>query len=1044
MARGTQTFSTLFILKLLAVVALIVTAAVHVAKNISDINDLIDVSKSHSVVPIIFLVTMVYECCCIFLHKKSVHLTSWIQFFFYLLLSITTAPSFVKAVRQVADNGAQVDLAAVFGLALASLVLASFSDLPSDHYVHCEKFCSPEEHASALSRLSFGWLDGLISTGVKRFLKKEDVPKLPNKMKTAIITHRYEEAAKKQSKDKINVVVPLLKAFGSQFSLAVLLKLVQDSLKFVSPQILKQLIKFVQLDPESEDSMPPSFGYMLAAGLFLVSVVQSVVLQQYWQMTYQTALKMKVACTHAIYGKSLALSNAARREFTVGQIVNLLTTDAQTIEEVVPKINMVWSMPFQITLSLIFLYKELGPAVFGGVAILVLLIPFNIGMGRQSKKYISQQMKQKGKRINTMYEILNNIKVIKLNAWEESFQRKIESIREGEIGFLRKNAVVKAFLNFVFGSVTINVTLATFCTYVVLDPENHVLTADKIFTCISLFNLLRLPMFLMPSAFTEALRLSVSIKRINRFLNATDISEIPIAAKQQSKKCCCNKEQMKTCCCSKNAVEFLDSSFTWSSLGKDNSDTVTLKEINTQFPHGALVVVVGRVGAGKSSLLSALLGDIDKFSGKVMVDCTSVAYVSQQPWIQNCTVKENVLFGSDLDDQWYRETVDSCALKDDLKQFSGGDSTLIGENGINLSGGQKQRVSIARAVYKKADLYLLDDPLSALDSGTSNHVFTCAISNSGVLRGSTRILVTHQSNIVRQADYVLVMKDGQVSDFGPPNKMLQTANSELSLLMSEMGDSSEDEEPVESEYQNMTEEQIGSDGTADDTDNELECSNIAEISKDEAEAVARRIKDEEVLTGRVNPRAYQRFFKALGYVSSVLIIISFIMNQAVSTGSSIWLATWSDHTGSIIRNGSNTSNLTLSEELDNEFYLGIYGAFGVAQAMASFFRNLFFFWICANGSISIHKSLFDAVIHTKLRFFDVTPTGSIINRFSGDLHMLDSQIPGTFSAFLFTLTEVISAVIVIAVSSPIFLIFILPIVIIYLIILRVVNGLLKM
>ena len=229
--------------------ALIVAAASHVGKNTSDVNNIGVASQSDTAVPIIFLLTLLYECCCVFLHKKSVHITSMVQFFFYLLLSIVTIPMFAKAVRQVADNGAQVDLAGIFILALTSLVLASFSDFPSDHY--CEKFCSPEERASALSLMSFAWLDTLIITGVERLLQKKDVPKLSKNMKAASVTNNYEEAVKKQDKIKVNVVVPLLKAFGSKFFLAVLLKLIQDSLKFVSPQILKQLVKFVQLDPES-------------------------------------------------------------------------------------------------------------------------------------------------------------------------------------------------------------------------------------------------------------------------------------------------------------------------------------------------------------------------------------------------------------------------------------------------------------------------------------------------------------------------------------------------------------------------------------------------------------------------------------------------------------------------------------------------------------------------------------------------------------------------------------------------------------------------
>ena len=305
-----------------------------------------------------------------------------------------------------------------------------------------------------------------------------------------------------------------------------MLKVLQDLLKFVSPQILKKLIRFIQ-DTMSEDqdegSTPGEWkGYFLAVSLFLINLLQLLILQQYWIRCYQTGMEMKLATTSVIYQKTLKLSYNARKEYTVGQIVNLVTTDAETLQDALPSLNMIWSMPLQIILALYFLYQELGSAVFSGIAILVLLIPFNILTSKFSRKYQSRKMKCKDRRIRAMYEILNCIKVIKLNAWETNFSSKVTKIRGEEINYLKKNTLLKSFINFVFGTAPILVTLASFGTYVASSDEN-ILSADKVFVCISLFNLLRLPMHLLPFGITEALRFSVSVKRINKFLRSPNL-----------------------------------------------------------------------------------------------------------------------------------------------------------------------------------------------------------------------------------------------------------------------------------------------------------------------------------------------------------------------------------------------------------------------------------------------------------------------------------------------------------------------------------------
>ena len=869
-------------------------------------------------------------------------------FFFWTILLVCNLATFLSSSIKIEENNTVNSVRiATFCAIFLNWILQCFSR----KRLKSEEDKSPEETCSTLSILFFSWLDPLVWNGYRRPpLPKESVPPLRDVLEPARVTKAFEnrlggifaedtlvtgktnpgevledgtsaenvemiDIAQIAFSDKrklinedggetVSILPGHFRAFGGKLVAAIGLKLMQDVLKFVAPQILKQLIRFVQQE-SSEDWL----GYALAVALFIVNFLQLLVLAQYWVLCYRTAMEVKTASIGVIYKKVLRLSSDSRRNYTVGQIANLVTTDADTLQDVLPSLNMVWSMPFQIFLSLYFLYQELGPSVFAGVAILILLIPFNMVTSRFSRRSQSRMIKCKDRRIRAMYEVLNNMRIIKYNAWEENFTDRVEKIRREEISFLRKWVSLKSFINFVFGSAPILVTLASFATFVAIDPENNVLTAEKVFVCISLFNLLRLPMHLLPFSITELLRFLVSVKRINRFLACKDLT--PNVVLKPSEEF------------GENSVEIRNGSFSW---GGDDEPSLPLKEVDLSIPRGSLVAVVGRVGAGKSTLLSALLGEVERVEGEVVMQSQGVAYVSQQAWIQNASVKKNILFGEDYRQEWYEKVVEACALKDDFAQLIDGEETLIGENGINLSGGQKQRVAIARAVYKKqkgADLYLLDDPLSALDSHTSKHVFEQALSNEeGLLKGCTRILVTHRTNLLRQVDYVLVIKEGKVAGFGEPGNIL-AAGSEISLLIEEM---EKEKEIVEEE--NEQKEAVKKEETKVDEKVVKPTEKPMNSSRAKEKEAQKRIKDEAVLSGRVKLRAYDYFIRSFGYVNFFLILAFFAANQGVSTGATVWMAAWADDQ---------------SPDRDNQFYVGILGVFGLAQAIASFLRNLFFY-----------------------------------------------------------------------------------------------------
>ena len=407
------------------------------------------------------------------------------------------------------------------------------------------------------------------------------------------------------------------------------------------------------------------------------------------------------------------LNNFGRVDFTVGEMVNLMTVDTQKCHDLLTYLNVVWSGPFQIIVSLVYLYLLMGWSVLAGMGVLLLFIPLSSCFSTYEKKFQARQMVYKDRRSKLMNEILAGINVLKLYSWEDSFIAKIMNFRNDELKLIKKAMLLQANHSFSLTLAPFLVSFSTFSVYVLL---GNTLTAEKAFVAISLFNILRFPLFLLPMVIANIAQFRVSAKRLSKFLKSEELDPISQTAYTDNE----------------NAIEIRNGTFKWSDHGE-----AILQNINLKVPCGSLTAIVGQVGSGKSSLVSAILGEIKKVSGDVFVK-DSISYVSQQPWIQNKSLRDNIVFVSDYETKRYNKVVDACALKPDIDSLAGGDRTEIGEKGINLSGGQKQRVSIARAVYHNSELYIMDDPLSAVDAHVGKHIFDHVIGSKGLLKSKVK------------------------------------------------------------------------------------------------------------------------------------------------------------------------------------------------------------------------------------------------------------------------------------------------------------------
>ncbi|NXC77461.1 MRP1 protein, partial [Anhinga anhinga] len=517
------------------------------------------------------------------------------------------------------------------------------------------------------------------------------------------------------------------------------------------------------------------------------------------------------------------------------------------------------------------------------------------------------------------------------------------------------------------------ISLATFGVFFHLDKEN-VLTATKVFTSISLFNILRLPLFDLPSMISAVAQTKVSLSRLEDFLCAEDL----------------NPEDINTNYSGNHAVGFIGASFRWIKNGLP-----VLKNLSVSIPEGSLVALVGQVGSGKSSFLSAILGEMEKLEGTVQRR-GSVAYVSQQAWIQNESLQENILFGANLNRPYYELVLESCALLPDLEQLPNGDQTEIGERGVNISGGQKQRVSLARAVYSNADLYLLDDPLSAVDVHVGKHLFEKLIGPSGLLKSKTRILVTHNLTLLPRTDLVIVMAEGRISHMGTYQELM-SKRAELTQVFSAEHTS---EETTPMEVSSSKEE--GQLGTS------LQQRELLKRKNSFGQWKIFTNNKEKVATGGMKMSVILKYLQAFDWQWIWLTIAAYLGQNALAIGQNLWLSTWTAETAEL--NDFTEWKQSRSYKLRLLICCGAY--------------------VLTRGSLSasraLHHQLLDNVLHLPLQHFETNPVGQIINRFTKDLFIVDLRFHYYLRTWLNCTLDVIGTILVITSASPLFIVVIIP------------------
>jgi ABC-type multidrug transport system fused ATPase/permease subunit len=742
-----------------------------------------------------------------------------------------------------------------------------------------------------------------------------------------------------------------------------------------------------------------------------------------------------------------------------------MAIDTQRLMDVILSLNLLWSSPLTIALSLYSLWGILGPSALAGLLYMVILIPVNAFISSKMKYYQKLNMKSKDNRMKAMNETLDGIKVLKLYAWEPYFAGQIADVRNNEVDNLKKMSYLGAVQTFIFNSTTFFVALFSFTAYVLVDSDN-VLTAETAFVSISFFNIIRRPLNQLPLLVTQIISAAVSLDRLNDYLNASELDADNITHFDDHDDV---------------VINISNGNLSW-----DKDKEPVLKNINLKVKKGELVAVVGQVGSGKSSLLSAMIGDLEKSTINAEVNMLGkVSYVPQQAWMQNASLQYNVTFGRNYDENLYDRVIQSCALRQDFDILPDGDQTEIGEKGINLSGGQKQRVSMARAVYNNGSIYLLDDPLSAVDSHVGKHIFTNVIGPTGLLKNKTRILVTHGVKFLPNVDRIVVMKDGQISESGTYRELLDHGKefSEFLIQYLQEEEDQQDGGKDTTDLKTELEKKLGKDNLAEEIRKARSKSSKSNISGyttgtivkkiqppvlkpaaagknfstvfgkmvvDEANIKNKSLMDEKT---RLNPavtksyggkpgrgnngrgrgdlmsketlqtkavefEVYSFYFKAVGLMSVSVIFLLSVITQVLSIGTNVWLSAWSD-------------DPRASETGVRNMYLSVYGVLGTLSALFIGTASA----ITAVGGLKASNKFHDHMLTNVLRaptsFFDTTPKGRIVNRFAKDIDFVDRSIPLTFSAMLRLGFGVLGVIAVISYTSPIFLAVFAPLTVLY-------------
>ncbi|KAJ9151903.1 p-loop containing nucleoside triphosphate hydrolase protein [Pleurostoma richardsiae] len=941
-----------------------------------------------------------------------------------------------------------IDVAVVFLLAFASVSIPRRPDVYNENGQRID----PMYTVSAFSRFNFGWpKDVLDLARKKKNLDMADLPRPDHFTRAKDVTKDW----RKRNPDH-PLWLSIILAHKMAFALQWVLTLGTAILNFAPQWVILQLLRI--LESRGGGGTYDAQVWMWVVWLGLVIIVQNFVESYtFWLSWAELTIPIRAQLSSLIFEKSMRrkdvkgtgkssnkkaqeepveatdptvagpagestatdrpevpdeeVDDEAALKKTKQSTVNLIGVDAKRVSDFAAYQNLFPGSLFKLIVSLTFLVSLLGwKALLAGFSTMVAIMPVNIYFSKRYAEAQDRLMKVRDEKTEVVTEALQGIRQIKFSALEGEWENKVGSVRERELKCVWDVFMGDTMLLACWVTSPIMLSAVSLAVYAALTGS---LTPSVAFVSLGVFKALEVTLSVVPELTTDLLDAWVSVKRIEEYLKSPEISKV---AKPNDE------------------VVFDSAAIAWPADEKlEDAERFVLRDVTVTFPKGELSVISGKTGTGKSLMLAAILGEVDILSGSIYVPeappmaerhdskatkanwiiPNAIAYVAQIPWIENASIKDNITFGLPFDEERYKKTVEVCALKKDLEMLSDGESTEIGANGINLSGGQKWRVTLARAIYSRAGILVMDDIFSAVDAHVGRHIFEKCL-NGELAAGRTRILVTHHVALCEsKTKYLVELGDGRVLNAG-----LLSELQEDGTLQNIKSHEQTDDELREDEAITAVNSDDSTDGE-DDAQNGVNGNTLKKVTSKSAADPRKFVEEEKREEGAVKRHIYGIYLKASGGVPFwTVCVFIFLLVESFRLGRSWWLRIWTgeyeeESMSAFHINASKEHSYSYSISLQQtpfhtqtapnvgrhglSFYLGVYVGLAVISSIITTFR----FYYLYIGSVKASRKLFAklnfVILRAPLRWLDTVPVGRILNRFTADFNIIDSQLANSVS-----------------------------------------------
>ncbi|XP_073368124.1 LOW QUALITY PROTEIN: multidrug resistance-associated protein 4 [Mycetomoellerius zeteki] len=919
---------------------------------------------------------------------------------------------------------------------------------------------NPKESANVFSVLFFWWLRELFMTGSKRNLEESDIYRPIKADESEKLTDHLEKywnrelnklknleytIGKRKDGQKVllkknvrpRLYKAVLKTFWLPYFIIGICTFIQCSvIRVAIPIIQGWIINYFSRNSNLKYKVEKSEVLIYVVFMIICNFISILMMHHTILQSMHIGMRIRISCSSLLYRKLLRLNRASMNQTGTGQIMNLLSNDVNRFDQLT-FLNYIWIMPFQIIIMGTIMWQKIGISVLVGIgSLLIIALALQGTFSLLSHRIRAMIAPLTDRRVQLMSELVAGIQIVKMYAWEKPFSKIVSVTRELEIKKIKFSSYVRAAY---LAIIVFTERLTLYFTLITFVLMGNDLTADVTYEMSTYFNMLQLTAALyFPHALIMLGESMVSLNRLEDFLLMDEVnmgrSEKTSQIQFKSQKSNEAENEIDRYISRNGSIglselQGLPDLPVYVKLQRVSANWIsgqlppTLCNISLTIKPGQLCAMVGAVGSGKSSVLHLLLKELNPGAGSVTLSqdpsknnfqgnlsngyFTSnpnlrISYASQEPWLFGGTVRDNILFGQPYDKARYMQVASVCALTQDFQQFPQGDMTLVGDRGVSLSGGQKARVNLARTVYRQADVYLLDDPLSAVDTRVARHLYGKCITE--YLHGKTRILVTHQLQFLKRADHIVVLDRGFVKMQGSYNEIVKSNKNFIGMM-----DNLNHEAQKKEEEMRRTSEMSRRITITRRISKLSIASSIIHSDIDDSDYVENSPEAEMTAHGQISGRVYKEYLHHGGnYFMLVTLLLLFIISQIVTTGNDYWLSYWT--TLENVRRIGNTSDTQFANMYHNSFLgsiftlnpdgllssldaIYIYTFCIIACTVTTLLRSFIFMKVCMNSSCNFHNAMFSNLLQARMSFFHTNPSGRILNRFSKDMGIMDEWLP---------------------------------------------------